>query len=393
MPIQSDYEAISGAGSDIATGLTKGLMYQKQEEEKQKALQSDKDYKTLGIAMAFMEKGMNSKDTVIRQQMAQIFNHTVDSGAWNRAMGFKPEKISEVGDKEIKQMIDFDELGKTGNISGLIKNGMPPDEAIKLAESAYKVRIEKDKFTKEQESKNKELGKNTTEYNGEVYQFNPDTNGYDIYLGKGKSKEYTPELKKFTNSEGKIMDVNMNIPKEVADARARGFTEFEKPISSEAGAKLAHQLRTELKDNPYVKDFQDIDTKFGVMNKAYELSKTTKNFVAVDQTLITLFNKMTDPNSVVRESEYVRTPQNLSLVNRFRGAIQKYGAGGAGISQADRVALIDMANEFHNSYSTNYDETINNYKSLAKETGISEALIGIPYNRKNIAKKDTLGIR
>lgn len=166
------------------------------------------------------------------------------------------------------------------------------------------------------------------------------------------------------------------------DPKIHGDKQHLKGMTQAGAANLAHQLRSEIKTNPYVKDFQDVNNKYSVMEKAMEQSTKTGNLVAVDQALITLFNKMTDPSSVVRESEYVRTPENLSLWNRFMGKIEKYGAGGAGITQADRQALIDMARKFHESYAANYDETIQSYKDLAKETGISEKLIGIPYERK-----------
>ncbi len=166
------------------------------------------------------------------------------------------------------------------------------------------------------------------------------------------------------------------------DAKIHGEKAHVKGITQAGAATLAHQLRSEMKNNPYVKDFQDLNNKYGVMEKAMEVSKKTNNFVAVDQALITLYNKMTDPSSVVRESEYVRTPENLSLWHRFMGKIEKYGMGGAGITQEDRQALIDMATQFHDSYAVNYDETVQSYKELAAETGLSEKLIGIPYERK-----------
>lgn len=201
-------------------------------------------------------------------------------------------------------------------------------------------------------------------------------------------KGFTPQTKEFRNKEGDVIYVDRNKPEDIQKALTSGYREYkDKPITATGMANLAHQLRGEIKSNPYVKDFQDINNKYSVMQKAFKKSKDSKNFIAIDQAIISLFNKMTDPQSVVRESEYIRTPQNQSIIDRFKGAVSKYGYGGAGIAQEDRQALIEMANEFHNSYAKNYDDTINNFKELARETGISEKLIGIPYDRPNQLNK------
>lgn len=155
-----------------------------------------------------------------------------------------------------------------------------------------------------------------------------------------------------------------------------------KGLNTYQTVQTAGALRNEIKNNPYVKEFQDINTKFSVMEKALDESKVTGDLIATDQALITLFNKMTDPESVVRESEYARTPDDASLMNRLKGRIGKLQKGGAGLTNEDRQALYTMANKFYDVYSKNYDETVKNYKELAKASGIKENLIGIPYERK-----------
>ena len=144
-----------------------------------------------------------------------------------------------------------------------------------------------------------------------------------------------------------------------------------------------HQLRTEIKANPYVKDYQDVSQKYAVMQRALKESKTSKTLVAVDQALITLFNKMTDPASVVRESEYARTPQDMAMYNRIQGKIDKLRAGGAGMTSDERNALVRMANNFMEVYQGNYDQTITDYKELANQSGLDPKVVGIPYERKN----------
>ncbi len=163
-------------------------------------------------------------------------------------------------------------------------------------------------------------------------------------------------------------------------------------ISKSQTATIAHNIRQELRQNPYIKDFQDVDQKYTVMQKALESAKTAKSFIAVDQALITLFNKMTDPQSVVRESEYARTPQNMSLISRIKGKAEKIMSGGAGLTSEERTALTDMAAKFHEVYQSNYDNAITDYTDLAKNTGIPPELIGIPFQRKENKSKGKLTV-
>jgi len=49
--------------------------------------------------------------------------------------------------------------------------------------------------------------------------------------------------------------------------------------------------------------------------------------------IITAFNKILDPVSVVRESEYDRTAQGQSLIARLQGKVQNISEGGAGVTE------------------------------------------------------------
>ncbi|MCP3684962.1 MAG: hypothetical protein GY861_20055, partial [bacterium] len=57
-----------------------------------------------------------------------------------------------------------------------------------------------------------------------------------------------------------------------------------------ADRQFGTNLRKEFEGRTEVKDFKEIEFRYDVMDKAFEESKTTGNFVAVDQALITTFN-------------------------------------------------------------------------------------------------------
>lgn len=77
--------------------------------------------------------------------------------------------------------------------------------------------------------------------------------------------------------------------------------------------------------------------------------QVTRN--ASDQALITTFNKMLDPASVVRESEYDRTPSGGSLYEQFLGLQEKLlKTGGSGMSDLQRKELNTVARSINTAY-------------------------------------------
>lgn len=67
--------------------------------------------------------------------------------------------------------------------------------------------------------------------------------------------------------------------------------------------------------------------------------------IATDQIVITSFNKILDPTSVVRESEYERTPQNVAIVDRAEGWLNRLKEGGAGLTQENIVEIRNAARD------------------------------------------------
>lgn len=199
----------------------------------------------------------------------------------------------------------------------------------------------------------------------------------------------------------------MNVGDKEVTQEVTGYDENGQPITRTVGeaprykpnqvtlspaqtATIANQLRNTVKNNPYIKEFQDIDTKYNVMLKAYDVSKTGKNMIAVDQALITLFNKMTDPQSVVRESEYARTPENMSLVNQIKGKVEKIMKGGAGLTATERAALTDMGKTFYQVYATRYNEVLQDTDDMATLQGINPKIVTGQYRRRDAGGTTTV---
>jgi hypothetical protein len=134
--------------------------------------------------------------------------------------------------------------------------------------------------------------------------------------------------------------------------------------------RFGTQLRKEFNALPEVKEANETMPKITSMEKAYAESLKTNNFVAVDQALITLYNKLTDPTSVVRESEYARTAMNIPTLNMIKGKAQKVLTGGAGLTVAERNALIRMARLMSDGYKEIKSNRLNEYRGYAEGYGL-----------------------
>lgn len=148
-----------------------------------------------------------------------------------------------------------------------------------------------------------------------------------------------------------------------------------------AQGRAASDLRKQFYGNPVVKDYNDVAGKYKIMEQALTESRTSKNLAAVDQALITLFNKMTDPQSVVRESEYARTPGDLALMNRIKGKAEKIMKGGAGLTADDRNALVTMGKKFYGVYQSRYLEKEDEYRGYAELQGVNPDLVIRPLSK------------
>ena len=134
--------------------------------------------------------------------------------------------------------------------------------------------------------------------------------------------------------------------------------------SAASNRQVSTSLRKEFNNLGPVKEYREIENKFNVMDKAYEESKKTGNFVAIDQALITIYNKMTDPQSVVRESEYVRTPQDMAVMDRIKAAVARVRKGGR-LEPDTRKALMDMASRFRQVYSGKFNDLAQEWREYA----------------------------
>jgi hypothetical protein len=124
------------------------------------------------------------------------------------------------------------------------------------------------------------------------------------------------------------------------------------------------------------------------MEQAIKESATAKTKVAVDQALITIFNKMMDPTSVVRESEYANAANAIALADKL-GSLQELYLQGKRLSQTQRKDMVETARVLREEAMSRYGALADSYESTATSFGMKPELV-VP-NRLDRTGKEPSG--
>lgn len=153
------------------------------------------------------------------------------------------------------------------------------------------------------------------------------------------------------------------------------------PTSREGRKPTETELRKEFMGLPNVKGAPEMVRQLeNIASAEAELDKT-KNFAGLDQTIGVTFQKMLDPTSVVRESEFARSAQASPVINRIKGKIDQVAAGGIGWTNEERRALIKEAKRLKNQAQSLYNMSRRDYTELSRTYGLnpSNVVLSNPY--------------
>lgn len=126
------------------------------------------------------------------------------------------------------------------------------------------------------------------------------------------------------------------------------------------------------------KDQRTIVTNAARMQKAKEFLNNPKlSLNAPAQTIINTFNRILDPASVVRESEYARTPEGQSLANQIAGRWDALWRGGPGMTIGELKAVVQLTEQFLSINSAWVDNERQRIQAAATQWGLnSKAIFG-----------------
>lgn len=108
-----------------------------------------------------------------------------------------------------------------------------------------------------------------------------------------------------------------------------------------AEVKLSNEYNDRTAD--YNKASVQIENIKSSYNKALNDVASGKSINAASQGVLVAFQKLIDPGSVVRESEYARSSEGLSLLSQVEGYVSKLSQGGAGVTASDLKEFAETA--------------------------------------------------
>jgi hypothetical protein len=165
---------------------------------------------------------------------------------------------------------------------------------------------------------------------------------------------------------------------QVESLRTRSAAELEKARAMVGETEEKRKTRMVAQENhlrsEYLKSielpFREVETHVAGMNNILaNIENGTVNKSEADQVLIVAFNKLIDPGSVVRESEFARTPQYQDLVSHWEGRIKAIKEGGAGLTDESRRSLVAAANTLLGPHEDFYEKGTADYKRFAEMSG------------------------
>jgi len=163
---------------------------------------------------------------------------------------------------------------------------------------------------------------------------------------------------------------------------------FNAPAGSTLRDVMGQVPKTELtgvqkfqEENTLAKEFENLvgdgrkaAQQIGIIQTAYEQAKKAnaegKSINAASQGVLVAFQKLLDPTSVVRESEYARSGEGASLWERIKGKWTKIEQGGAGLTKDGLTEFVELAGQFLIGYQDTALQHAKRMEIIADQRGL-----------------------
>lgn len=114
-------------------------------------------------------------------------------------------------------------------------------------------------------------------------------------------------------------------------------------LSPTAESNIINRLTTQW--TTAVKPTRELERQAMLMEAGLKASERGDKAAGAQAVLVT-FQKILDPTSVVRESEYARSSAGLALLDRIQGSYERLVSGGAGVPTAELQKFAQLARDF-----------------------------------------------
>jgi hypothetical protein len=177
---------------------------------------------------------------------------------------------------------------------------------------------------------------------------------------------------------------------EAQQAAEAAEAEIDKYAAGGALYKATRENKKDFEGLEKVKNYRDATTKLNIIRGAYNRAENARlsgkliPLGPTDQTLINTFNKMLDPGSVVRESEFARSAESLAWIEKLRAKYAKIGEGGV-VTPAERAEILRLSEIFEAMSADGFNKLIDNNMEYYQKFGLD--VNDVTGGRANVDKK------
>lgn len=165
-------------------------------------------------------------------------------------------------------------------------------------------------------------GKLRTEFRQQIESGQTTKQSETVMPSAGKSPilaNYNPKTGQYTDTQGNLLPDALPYFKPTAGQG--GLTDNQEALLV---GRLTNQWTAA------TKTATELDRQVQIMQTGLDAARRGDLNAGAQAVLVT-FQKILDPSSVVRESEYARSPEGLALMTRIEGAYERMKSGGAGV--------------------------------------------------------------
>jgi hypothetical protein len=123
-------------------------------------------------------------------------------------------------------------------------------------------------------------------------------------------------------------------------------------------------------ENKLRDEFNGLTKDFRSVSDAYNKIQGTSDSAAGDMSLLYQYNKLLDPGSVVRESEFAAAARSGSLGERLQNVVSQLESGER-LTPNQRRAFKSEADNIYQGQRVGYDKTVDNYKGISSRGGLN----------------------
>lgn len=178
-----------------------------------------------------------------------------------------------------------------------------------------------------------------------------------------KDNGYTGTYNDYQN-----LDANRKVAIAKAGQSGNGFTPYQ---TFQATQSLKKTVQSNTQASTIIKQ------QGQTLNSTWARYKSggAKDLNGTSQAIITTFNKLLDPTSVVRETEYDRSGQGQALLQSIQGKISSIANGGPGLTEASLQELVDLGNVYTRNAQAAIDAQNEQASEEAKFFGINPEFV------------------